>query len=484
MMKENTRKRGRPLGRLNLTDKDVAKISQWIEDDAVTQDMYQERLDQMLDLGRQSDKDALAGAGLTRRGPGADEHLERPGPRRRSSGRRRSRKPTKPSAERTRRRRSFDDHEKKKWRIKERCGRRETIIYHSNNAAEWAMWAVAKSCPVAPGVVARHSAFTENDHPSSCLCVSVVQTLADWSIFPAGHRHGFIQEQGRASDRARDEDPRRDAVHRASRSASRRSSPRTSSRTPSTPGRSATTASTSSSARAEEDGGRQEDARAATAVDQERDADPAAGRGEPAVRRVDGPDGPRDRPDVQRDGPDQDAGPVGEAPSPRPAAWRSRWTSSSTRWSRPPSPARPAGRKEELVSDEEIDRMISGRRAGRGKTGTGQARRTGERNRQGTGGDEAERLAARPARVLYAKGKDTDGPTVLRMPDPAPPLRYELLATDPSSAARLGRVDHAARGVRHARRSCPSARRGRSRASCPTTSPRPGRRSSSPTPIT
>ena len=64
MVKENSEK-GRALGRLNLTDKDVAKISGWIEDDAVTQDMYQERLDAILDLGLQSDKDALAGAGLT-----------------------------------------------------------------------------------------------------------------------------------------------------------------------------------------------------------------------------------------------------------------------------------------------------------------------------------------------------------------------------------------------------------------------------------
>ena len=64
MIKENTEK-GRALGRLNLTNKDVAKISGWIEDDAVTQDMYQERLDEILDLGIQADKDALAAAGLT-----------------------------------------------------------------------------------------------------------------------------------------------------------------------------------------------------------------------------------------------------------------------------------------------------------------------------------------------------------------------------------------------------------------------------------
>src|SRR5215212_7606902 len=64
MVKENNEK-GRALGRLNLTDKDVAKISQWIEDDSVSQDMYNERLNTILDLGEQSDKDALASAGLT-----------------------------------------------------------------------------------------------------------------------------------------------------------------------------------------------------------------------------------------------------------------------------------------------------------------------------------------------------------------------------------------------------------------------------------
>lgn len=67
MVKENSEK-GRALGRLNLTDKDVAKISQWIEDDAVSQDMYTERLNTILELGEQSDKDALAGAGLTSAG--------------------------------------------------------------------------------------------------------------------------------------------------------------------------------------------------------------------------------------------------------------------------------------------------------------------------------------------------------------------------------------------------------------------------------
>ena len=64
MVKENT-ERGRSMGRLNLTGKDVEQISKWIEDDAVTQDVYTERLNEILDLGAQSDKDALAQAGVS-----------------------------------------------------------------------------------------------------------------------------------------------------------------------------------------------------------------------------------------------------------------------------------------------------------------------------------------------------------------------------------------------------------------------------------
>ncbi len=67
MVKENN-ERGRALGRLNVTDKDVAKITGWIEDDSVSQDMYMERLDTILDLGLQSDKDAIAGAGVSSTG--------------------------------------------------------------------------------------------------------------------------------------------------------------------------------------------------------------------------------------------------------------------------------------------------------------------------------------------------------------------------------------------------------------------------------
>lgn len=67
-MVQESREKGRALGRLNVTDKDVAKISQWIEDDGVSQEMYAERLDQILDLGVQSDKDALAASGLKEAG--------------------------------------------------------------------------------------------------------------------------------------------------------------------------------------------------------------------------------------------------------------------------------------------------------------------------------------------------------------------------------------------------------------------------------
>lgn len=67
MVKENSEK-GKVLGRLNVTDKDVARISQWIEDDGVSSEMYQERLDQILEIGAQADKEALAATGLKEAG--------------------------------------------------------------------------------------------------------------------------------------------------------------------------------------------------------------------------------------------------------------------------------------------------------------------------------------------------------------------------------------------------------------------------------
>jgi hypothetical protein len=67
MVKERNEK-GRALGRLNVTDKDVARISQWIEDDAVSAEMYVEKLDQVLEIGEQADRDALAGTKLKEAG--------------------------------------------------------------------------------------------------------------------------------------------------------------------------------------------------------------------------------------------------------------------------------------------------------------------------------------------------------------------------------------------------------------------------------
>jgi Asp-tRNA(Asn)/Glu-tRNA(Gln) amidotransferase B subunit len=67
LVKEGNEK-GRALGRLKLTDRDVARISGWIEDDTVSQDLYNERLDSILSLGEEADRDAVAAAGLTQAG--------------------------------------------------------------------------------------------------------------------------------------------------------------------------------------------------------------------------------------------------------------------------------------------------------------------------------------------------------------------------------------------------------------------------------
>jgi hypothetical protein len=67
MIRENNES-GRAMGRLNLTDKDVARISGLIEDDNISQDMYRDRLDTLLDLGAEGDRDSLAGAGLSTAG--------------------------------------------------------------------------------------------------------------------------------------------------------------------------------------------------------------------------------------------------------------------------------------------------------------------------------------------------------------------------------------------------------------------------------
>lgn len=61
MVKENQGKSA-ALGRLKVTDRDVAKINGMIEDDSITQEMYTERLDSILDTGLAADKDALGSA--------------------------------------------------------------------------------------------------------------------------------------------------------------------------------------------------------------------------------------------------------------------------------------------------------------------------------------------------------------------------------------------------------------------------------------
>lgn len=63
MIREN-QSRGKALGRLKVTDRDVAKITQWIEDDSLTQEMYLQKLDQLLQVGQQEDRQALASASL------------------------------------------------------------------------------------------------------------------------------------------------------------------------------------------------------------------------------------------------------------------------------------------------------------------------------------------------------------------------------------------------------------------------------------
>lgn len=67
MVQEN-REKGRALGRLNVTDTDVERISKWIEDDTITQELYQEKLDQILDIGAESDRSVLAGTQLKEAG--------------------------------------------------------------------------------------------------------------------------------------------------------------------------------------------------------------------------------------------------------------------------------------------------------------------------------------------------------------------------------------------------------------------------------
>lgn len=54
MVRENN-ERGLGTGRLNITDRDMAKLGKWINDDAVGQDLYQERLNTLLEMSQAAD---------------------------------------------------------------------------------------------------------------------------------------------------------------------------------------------------------------------------------------------------------------------------------------------------------------------------------------------------------------------------------------------------------------------------------------------
>lgn len=59
---------GKSAGRLNLTSRDMAKVATWLESDAISQEVYGERLDTLLEIGHDADRDAIESAGLTRAG--------------------------------------------------------------------------------------------------------------------------------------------------------------------------------------------------------------------------------------------------------------------------------------------------------------------------------------------------------------------------------------------------------------------------------
>ena len=67
-MIQESREKGRGVGRLNITDRDVAKINGWIDDDVLGQDMYQQRLDAILEAGSNADSESLENAGLSQAG--------------------------------------------------------------------------------------------------------------------------------------------------------------------------------------------------------------------------------------------------------------------------------------------------------------------------------------------------------------------------------------------------------------------------------
>jgi hypothetical protein len=67
MVREHAQ-RGATRGRLNLTDADAAKLTRLIEDDAVSEEMYAERLDGILEIGAEADRSALGGGPISEAG--------------------------------------------------------------------------------------------------------------------------------------------------------------------------------------------------------------------------------------------------------------------------------------------------------------------------------------------------------------------------------------------------------------------------------
>lgn len=60
--------RSSTFGRLKITDKDIGKLVGLIEDDAVTQEMYVERLDEILEIGERSDRELSASSQMGQAG--------------------------------------------------------------------------------------------------------------------------------------------------------------------------------------------------------------------------------------------------------------------------------------------------------------------------------------------------------------------------------------------------------------------------------
>jgi hypothetical protein len=63
MMKESQAASDRGA-RLNVTERDFVKLTQWITDDTISQEMYVERLDELLAQGESADRDAMAASPL------------------------------------------------------------------------------------------------------------------------------------------------------------------------------------------------------------------------------------------------------------------------------------------------------------------------------------------------------------------------------------------------------------------------------------